>query len=610
MASPEKTRTAPASYLVILPAIGAVLLSYPAIAWAAAEEIPRPLWLWLWLSAGAVLLLAPVLGLLLPGFPRQSAVVPESTERDESKALEHSLTLFKRGIEQTNDAVVITNGAGEVTFVNRAMEELTGCSLADLRGRRTLTSLYADRQKARADTERLFREGALVTEQFVRDQRGREHAVLVRGNSIVDSDGTVIGTILIHVDLDKEKRDQAQLVRAKQQAEEASRAKSVFLANMSHEIRTPINGVLGLLRLLPDADPGTQETYYRLIEEASSSLVQLIDDILDLSRIEADRLTLMPQAFSVRELLRHVSSFFAADVERKGISLSVEIDETTPETIVTDRVRLQQVLTNLIGNAVKYTDVGGVTVRAFRQAGDQNAEDRSGKDRDSGVTVGFAVRDTGIGISEENREKLFGFFQQVEEGYAKRYGGAGVGLAVSKRLVEMMGGAIVVESTPGVGSTFTFTVDAVMDRRSRPRHEDKQMNLELREGLRILLAEDNEINLLAMKVQLERAGHEVTVARDGFEALDRHKEQDFDVALLDVQMPNMDGVEVVRRIRETEKGGERLPVFAVTAYSLDEQKVRFIEAGFDEVLVKPIAPGVLAEYLTRLWRERGNYGAL
>ncbi len=594
MAPPKKSHTAPASHLMLLPTIGAVFLSFPAIAWAAGVEVPSPLWLWI--SAGAVLLLSPVIGLLLPGVRRQGA---------ESKELEHSLTLFKRGIEQTNDAVVITNGAGELIFVNRAMEELTGCSLADLQGRRTLTSLYVDREKAHADTERLLRESPLVTEQFVRDRRGREHAVLVRGSNIVDSAGTVIGTILIHFDLDKERRYEAQLIRAKQQAEEASRAKSVFLANMSHEIRTPINGVLGLLRLLPDADPETQETYYRLIEEASSSLVQLIDDILDLSRIEADRLTLMPQAFSVRELLRHVSSFFAADVERKGISLSVEIDEATPDTIVTDRIRLQQVLTNLIGNAVKYTDVGGVTVRAFRHAGDQDAEDPN-----AGVTVGFAVRDTGIGISEENREKLFGFFQQVEEGYAKRYGGAGVGLAVSKRLVEMMGGTIVVESTPGVGSTFTFTVDAVMDRRSRPREEDKQMNLELSEGLKILLAEDNEINLLAMKVQLERAGHKVTVARDGFEALEGYTEGSFDVALLDVQMPNMDGVEVVKRIRETENGGERLPVFAVTAYALDEQKVQFIEAGFDEVLVKPIAPDVLADYLARLSRDRGGYGAL
>jgi PAS domain S-box-containing protein len=595
MAPPKTSPTAPVSHLVILLTIGAVFLFYPAITWVTGTEVPSPLWLWI--SAGAVLLLAPIVGLLLPGLRRHSADVSGSTD---NKKLEHSLTLFKRGIEQTNDAVVITNSRGEITFVNQAMEELTGYSLYELRGHQALAFFYVDREKADADTRRLYEEGSLVAEHLVRDRRGRDHAVLVRGNNIVDSEGSVIGTILIHVDLDKMRHYEAQLIRAKQRAEEASRAKSVFLANMSHEIRTPINGVLGLLRLLPEADPETQETYYRLIEEASSSLVQLIDDILDLSRIEADRLTLMPQAFAVRELLRHVSSFFAADVERKGISLSVEVDEATPETIVTDRVRLQQVLTNLIGNAVKYTEAGSVTVRAFRHTGDE----------DGRVTVGFEVRDTGIGISEENREKLFGFFQQVEEGYAKRYGGAGVGLAVSKRLVEMMGGTIVVDSTPGVGSTFTFTVDAVTDRRSRPREEDKQMNLEPKGGLRILLAEDNEINLLAMKVQLERDGHQITVARDGLETLDRYNEGSFDVALVDVQMPNMDGVEVVKRIREMEKGGGRLPVFAVTAYALDEQKVQFIEAGFDEVLVKPVAPGVLADYLARLWRDRGGYGAL
>ncbi len=528
---------------------------------------------------------------------RTVTVISDITE---SKVLERSLTLFKRGIEQTNDAVAITNGQGEITFVNRAMEDLTGYTFEELQGIGEISYFYADQEQASADAQRLFREGSVVTEQLLRDRRGREHAVLVRGNSIVDADGVLLGTILIHFNLDEARRYEAQLIRAKQRAEEANRAKSVFLANMSHEIRTPINGVLGLLRLLPEADAETQRTYYRLIEESSSSLVQLIDDILDLSRIEADRLTLMPQAFSIPELLRHVSSFFAADVEQKGLSFSVEIEEGLPETIVTDRVRLQQVLTNLIGNAVKYTEEGGVAVRVFR--GPEGA--------DSAVTIGFAVKDTGIGISEQNRERLFEFFEQVEEGYARRYGGAGVGLAVSKRLVEMMGGEITVESSPGDGSTFTFTLDAVMDRRSEARHEDKQMTLELRGGLRILLAEDNEINLLAMRVQLERGGHQVTVARDGLEALEHYKAETFDVALLDVQMPNMDGVEVVRRIREAEGTGTRLPVFAVTAYAMDEQKVRFMEAGFDEVIVKPVAPDALSGYLARLWEKRGDYETL
>ncbi len=532
----------------------------------------------------------------------QGRTVTVVSDITESKELERSLTLFKRGIEQTSDAVVITDGRGKIAFVNQAMENLTGYALEELQGVGDVAFLYIDRKQAEADAQRLFREGSVATEQLLRDRRGREHAVLVRGNNIVDSEGTVIGTILTHVDLDKERHYEAQLVRAKQRAEEANRAKSVFLANMSHEIRTPINGVLGLLRLLPEADPETRKTYHRLIEEASSSLVQLIDDILDLSRIEADRLTLMPQAFSIPELLRHVSSFFAADVEQKGISLSVEIDEGLPDAIVTDRVRLQQVLTNLIGNAVKYTEEGGVAVRVFRGA----------QEGDAAVTVGFEVKDTGIGISEQNREKLFEFFEQVEEGYTRRYGGAGVGLAVSKRLVEMMGGAIVVDSTPGLGSTFTFTVDAVMDRRSGPRHEDKQMTLELRAGLKILLAEDNEINLLAMRVQLERGGHQVTVARDGLEALERYREGTFDLALIDVQMPNMDGVEVVKRIRdrEAEDGNERLPVFAVTAYALDEQKVQFMGAGFDEIIVKPVAPDALEGYLARLWEKRGDYEAL
>jgi hypothetical protein len=512
-----------------------------------------------------------------------------------AKEMEHRLTLFKRGIEQTNDPVVMTDSRGEVIFVNRAMEELTGYELRDLQNGTKLSSLYTDPEKLQEDTRRLVREGHVVSEHLLRDSRGREHAVRIRGDSILDAQGVAIGAILIHADLDRIKRAEAQLIRAKQQAEEANRAKSVFLANMSHEIRTPINGMLGLLRLLPEADPETQRTYHRLIEEASSSLVQLIDDILDLSRIEADRLTLMPRAFSLEELLRHVSSFFAADVERKGISLSVEIAEETPATIVTDRIRLQQVLTNLIGNAVKYTEEGFVRVRAYPVA----------RGEDSSVEVGFSVHDSGIGISEENQAKLFGYFQQLEEGFAKKYGGAGVGLAVSKRLVELMGGSITVESSPGVGSTFSFAVDALMERRSEPREKDRQMHLELRQGLRILLAEDNEINLLAMKAQLERGGHQITVARDGFEALERYEEADFDVALIDVQMPNLDGVEVVKRIRNQESGDRHLPVFAVTAYAMDEQRIQFMNAGFDDVLVKPIAPNVLADYLARLWENPG-----
>ena len=376
--------------------------------------------------------------------------------------------------------------------------------------------------------------------------------------------------------------------------------KSIFLANMSHEIRTPINGMLGLLRLLPEADDETQREYRRLIEEASSSLVHLIDDILDLSRIEADRLTLIPQAFPLEELLDHVTSFFAADVTRKGLALTIEIDEATPPTIVTDRIRLQQVLTNLIGNAVKYTERGFVRVRAYRVDWEDGGS----------VVMGFSIQDSGIGISEENQERLFGIFQQLDDSYAKRYGGAGVGLTVSKRLVELMGGEIKVESNPGSGSTFSFTIDAVMDRRREPREENKQMRLDLRGGLRILLAEDNEINLLAMKAQLERGGHDIIVARDGVEALERYYSDTFDVALVDIQMPNLDGIEVVKRIRANEADSFHLPVFAVTAYALDSQRVQFIEAGFDEVLTKPIDPDMLSTYLTSLWERQPGYEAL
>ncbi|GAA4249722.1 hybrid sensor histidine kinase/response regulator [Azospirillum formosense] len=407
--------------------------------------------------------------------------------------------------------------------------------------------------------------------------------------------------------LDEIARRQQQVEEARHRAEEASRAKGDFLANMSHEIRTPMNAILGLSHLaLRAGPPPRQRGYLTRIRASATALLGIINDILDVSKIEAGMLTLERVPFDLSAVLDMVAGTAALSAEEKGLALRLEIAPDVPTALLGDPLRLGQVLLNLVNNAVKFTESGSVVLgvtAAERTAGETEAELR------------FAVRDTGIGMTAEQVARLFQPFAQADSSTTRRYGGTGLGLAISRRLAVMMGGGIVVDSAPGLGSTFRFTVavgvqdgaaTALPAALADPGLAGLQVDEPLR-GLRVLVADDNAVNRLVARELLEDAGLAVTAVGSGGEAVRLALEPGAGYAALltDVQMPDMDGFAVARAIRR-QCSPDRLPIIAMTAHALEEERRRCLDAGMDDHIAKPVEPHRLVAVLNRWLKPFGR----
>jgi len=503
-------------------------------------------------------------------------------------------------IESNIDALMTTDPRGIITDVNKQTEALTGCTRDELIGA-PFKNHFTDPQLAEAGIKRVLNEGKVTNyELTARARDGKLTVVSYNATTFHDRDRSLQGVFAAARDITERKQYELSLREATHKAEQANRAKSEFLANMSHEIRTPMNAVIGLSYLLGQTSLDAQQlAFLAKVKLASKSLLVVLNNVLDLSKIEAGELIVESTAFSLRSLLKELTDVMAVQAEARDVAFEIDVDDDLPVALEGDATRLNQILTNLLSNAIKFTESGSVklSVRRFAETSQR-------------VTLCFVVSDTGVGIAPEVQAQLFEPFAQADASITRRFGGTGLGLSIVKRLVNLMGGEVGLDSTPGVGSKFKVKLDfapaspeALARLEATPAAAGHRTLL----GVRVLVVDDSDINLDVTKRILELEGAQVRLAGNGQEAFELLQAEPLaiDVVLMDVQMPVLDGHDATRRIR-VELELADLPIIALTAGALSSERQRAAAAGMDDYIIKPFDAQSLVGSILRHVKPAGN----
>ncbi|MFH1566789.1 MAG: response regulator [Gemmatimonadota bacterium] len=541
-----------------------------------------------------------------------------SVRRSQSMLAEHAGNLERRLSEIINflpDATFVIDAAGRVIAWNTSMESLTGIPAQDMLGKgehEYALPFYGERRPILIDLAltprpemesrytQLHRQGDVLTGEAFAPKLGDGGIyVMATAGTLHDARGEVVGAIECTHDVTARRRAEEELGEAKEAAEAANRAKSAFLATMSHEIRTPMNAIIGMSELLLDTPLSPpQHEFTNTIRNSSEALLTIINDILDFSTIEAGKLELESRSFDVRQSVESCLDLLAPRARSKGLELGCLIEAHAPTVVMGDATRLQQILVNLVGNAIKFTEEGEVMVEVTsRQMGAEpdpevQASERELESRSPRLELRFSVRDTGIGIEPEHLSRLFRAFSQADSSTTRRFGGTGLGLAISKRLAEMMGGRIWVESEQGKGSTFSFTICARAGAGAEPAY--LAADQPALEGKRVLIVDDNPTNREILTLQARSWGMLPVAAVSGAEALGFTRQWAFDVALLDLQMPEMDGLSLSEEILARPEG-RAIPLVLLSSSSEGLGGDR--EKRFRDVLLKPVKASRLYDAL-------------
>lgn len=516
----------------------------------------------------------------------------EATNRQlvEQKKEAQRLSLVARS---ANDSIFLSDRNGRITWVNDAFTRITGYTPEKAIGQRAgdlLNGPRTDQEKITQMIENLRKGKPYRGEIRNVTREGRDIWIETNQVPVLDAGGQVETVVAIERDITDAKRHARDLARAKEHAEMGARAKAEFLANMSHEIRTPMNGIIGMADLICETPLNKdQRLYSETIRASAQGLLTIINDILDLSKLDAEKLVLHPVDFDFRAFLDELMLLFRTQANEKDIDLRLELDRAVPLHIHADETRLRQLLINLIGNALKFTETGSVVVTVASR------EDKRG------TLLDISVQDSGIGIAPEDLEDIFQRFSQAETSNTRRFGGTGLGLTITRMLTELMGGKIGVTSRLGEGTCFSLSVPVGAPHRpapSQPEAEVDPLRLETLRGKRLLVAEDNRVNRLLVQKYLTGLPLELSFAHDGREAVDKTRSETPDLILMDMSMPQMNGIEAAREIRGS-NGITQPIIVALTANAFASDRTACLEAGMDGFLTKPIRRSELLNELMR-----------